>query len=58
MQTLEDEIAPRYDTAWLDASLPASHLYETRGYATVEHRHWNVENGVVLVYEVMQKLLK
>lgn len=57
MQTLEDEIALHYDTACLDASLPASHLYESRGYATVEHKHWNVENGVVLVYEVMRKRL-
>ena len=57
MQTLEDEIALHYDTAYLDASLPASHMYETRGYVTVAHKQWTVENGVVLVYEVMQKRL-
>lgn len=58
MQALEDEIALRYDTACLDASLPASHMYETRGYVTVENRQWEVANGAVLVYEVMQKRLK
>lgn len=57
MQCLESEIASRYDTVELDASLPASHLYEKRGYKTVKHGRWNVENGVVLVYEVMEKTL-
>ena len=57
MQCLENEISTKYNTVYLDASLPASHLYETRGYKTVEHKKWAVENGVVLVYEIMEKTL-
>lgn len=55
MQYLEDEIAEKYHTVLLDASLPASHLYEQRGYRTISHEKWSVENDVVLVYEVMEK---
>lgn len=57
MQCLENIIALKYDRVYLDASLPASHLYEMRGYKTIRHDKWNVENDVVLVYEVMEKLL-
>lgn len=58
MQCLENEIGLRYDTVNLDASLPASHLYERRGYETIKHEKWPVENGVVLVYEIMEKRLR
>lgn len=58
MEQLEDIIAGEYDIVCLDASLPASHLYEKRGYQTIRHDRWNVENGVVLVYEIMEKGLK
>lgn len=37
MQCLENEIGAKYDTAYLDASLPASHFYEKRGYQTLRH---------------------
>lgn len=57
MQCLENEIGSTYDNVYLDASLPASHLYEKRGYKTIKHDKWNVENGVVLVYEIMEKQL-
>lgn len=57
MQCLEDQIGLHYDTVYLDASLPASHLYEKRGYQTIRHEKWNVENGKILVYEVMEKPL-
>lgn len=57
MQCLENEIRLKYDTVYLDASLPAGHFYEKRGYQTIKHERWNVENGVVLVYEVMEKPL-
>jgi hypothetical protein len=57
MQQLEDEIGKRYIETILDASLPASRLYERRGYKTVKHEKRIVENGVVLVYEVMKKKL-
>jgi len=42
---------------YLDVSLPASHLYEKRGYQTIKHEKWNVKNERILVYEVMAKLL-
>ncbi len=57
MQWLENEIGQRYDTVYLDASLPASCLYEKRGYKTMKHSKWLVKNGVILVYEVMEKQL-
>lgn len=58
MQKLEDMIYQKYDTVFLDASLPASSLYEHRGYRTIKHSKYNVENDVVLVYEVMEKQLR
>lgn len=57
MQCLEDEIAKKHNTVHLDASLPASCLYEKRGYRTIEHCKFIVENNAVLVYEIMQKSL-
>lgn len=57
MNCLEEEISEIHKIAYLDASLPASHLYEKRGYVTIEHRKWEVDNGVILVYEVMEKEL-
>lgn len=57
MNCLEEKIAEIHNKAYLDASLPASHLYEKRGYVTIEHRKWEVDNGVILVYEVMEKEL-
>lgn len=57
MQCLENQISEKYDTVLLDASLPASHLYEQRGYHTIKHERCSVENNVVLVYEVMEKRL-
>lgn len=55
MECLENKISLEYTSVYLDASLPASHLYETRGYQTIKHDRQNVENGVILVYEVMEK---
>lgn len=57
MDCLETKISKDYDRAVLDASLPAVLLYERRGYRTVRHQSYVVENGVVLVYGVMEKLL-
>ena len=57
MRCLENEIGLNYDNVYLDASLPASHLYEKRGYNTIRHERYPVENGVILVYEVMEKQL-
>lgn len=55
MECLESEIAQNHDYVKLDASLPASHMYEQRGYTTIQHDRIWVGNGVVLVYEVMVK---
>lgn len=57
MQCLEECIARSYDRACLDASLPASIIYEHRGYATIRHEKWKCENDVILVYEIMEKKL-
>jgi len=57
MQTMEDKIRLKYDKVYLDASLPASHLYESRGYKTTRHERLCISDGVVLVYEVMEKTL-
>lgn len=57
MKTIEAQIGEKYDKAYLDASLPAAALYEEMGYLTIKHEHYPVENGVILVYEVMEKEL-
>ena len=58
MNCLEAEITQNYDTASLEASLPATCLYERRGYKTVGHGTYELENDVKLVYEIMEKKLK
>ncbi len=58
MNCLEKEIAEMYDTAILDASLPAACLYEHRGYKTVGHGIYELKNDVKLVYEIMEKKLR
>lgn len=55
MDCLEKEISKNYEKVILDASLPASHMYEKRHYHTKEHCKWPVDNGVFLVYEIMEK---
>lgn len=55
MQKLENEMALHHKKIYLDASLPACHFYENQGYKTVRHEKYNVENGIVLVYEIMEK---
>ena len=58
MDCLETEIAKHCPSVELDASLPACHLYEKRGYIAKEHCRHFVKNGVVLVYEIMSKPLQ
>ena len=55
MQKMEEEIAKKYDSAILDASLPAICFYEKRGYKTIRHDSFNVESSAVLVYDIMEK---
>lgn len=57
MNFLESEIAKKYDMAVLDASLPAVCFYEHRGYKTIGHGTYELENDVKLVYEIMEKKL-
>lgn len=57
MDELEKEVSITHSHAYLDASLPASHLYEKRGYITREHCKYEVADHAVLVYEVMEKEL-
>ena len=54
---LEGEISKNYDTVLLDASLSAVCLYEHRGYKTVGHGIYELQNDVKLVYEIMEKNL-
>ena len=58
MNCLEKIIFQTYDMVILDASLPAACLYEHRGYKTVSHGIYELENDVKLVYEIMEKKLK
>ena len=55
MENLEREIAREYPSICLDASLPAAHFYESRGYKTVRHGKTEVEDNAILVYEMMEK---
>ena len=55
MENLEREIAREYPSICLDASLPAAHFYESRGYKTVRHGKREVEDNAILVYEMMEK---
>lgn len=57
MQKLENEIAPVYDRISLETSLSASRFYKNYGYRTVKRDKIDLENGVVLAYETMQKRL-
>lgn len=57
MENIEARISENYDQAYLDASLPAASLYEKRGFSTIRHERYPVENGVILTYKVMEKEL-
>ncbi len=55
MDCLETEIRKKYQNVRLDASLCAVFFYERRGYKTVGHGIYELENDVKLVYERMEK---
>lgn len=57
IKNIEGQIGEAHGTIYLDASLPAVQLYEKLGFRTVKHERYPVENGAVLVYEVMEKRL-
>ncbi len=58
MNRLEEKIAENFDRVFIDASLPACSMYMHRGYKTIDHGIWECENGVIQVYEIMEKKLK
>lgn len=58
MDCLEAEIIKKHEVAILDASLPAACFYEHRGYKTIGHGIYELENDVKLVYEIMEKRLR
>lgn len=57
MKNIEAQIRKKYDTAYLDASLPAEALYEKLGFTAIKHERIPVENEVILAYEMMEKEL-
>ena len=50
--------AREYESVRLEATLPAVIMFEKRGYRTIRHEKWTVRNGAVLVYPVMEKILR
>lgn len=57
MSELENMIAKQYDCAFVDASLPALHMYEHLGYKTLRRESMKLKSGTMLVYDVMSKCL-
>ena len=55
MNQLEELIKKQYNRINIDASLPACRLYARLGYTTVDHGIWECKNGVIQVYEIMEK---
>lgn len=51
----EREIAKRFDTIVLDASLPAKAIYLKRGYVATAYHCLKTDNGDFLCYDVMEK---
>lgn len=58
MDCLEEKMSKKYDIVFLEASLAAVCFYEHRGYKTVGHGIYELQNDVKLVYEIMEKNLK
>ena len=58
MNCLEEQIVKNHNAVILDASLSAVCLYERRGYKTIGHGVYELENNVKLVYEIMEKKLR
>jgi len=57
MNQLETVIGKKYAQAEIDSSLPACKIYYNRGYRTIDHGVWKCANGVIQVYEIMEKEL-
>lgn len=57
MDCLEQEIIKNNSSIYLESSLSACCLYESRGYKTIKHEKYVVDDNTVLVYEVMAKYI-
>ncbi len=55
MDYLEGEIIKNYGSTEVEASLPAGEFYRKRNYVQKQHEDYQVANGKILSYEVMQK---
>lgn len=55
MERLECEVMEKHNDVYLDASLPATQMYEHLGYQTMYHNSINLDNNAVLVYGIMKK---
>ena len=58
MEFMEAKAAELFKDAVIETSLPGCIFHEKRGYKTIRHCSTPVENGKVLVYELMQKKLR
>lgn len=57
MHAIEQEMMKKHHKVYLDASRPGIPFYEKLGYRTAKHEEYETADGVVLAYEVMEKLL-
>ena len=55
IRELEILIAQSFDHTLIDASLPTVHMYEHLGYKTLRQESMELQNGTVLVYDIMRK---
>ncbi|MBH1941532.1 GNAT family N-acetyltransferase [Mobilitalea sibirica] len=58
MNDLEEIVALNFDTAVIEASLPAYDFYLKHGYKPMEYHKYKVENNRILCYYIMKKNLK
>lgn len=58
MRSMEQLIKEKYSTASIDASLPACRLYDKLGYKLDRRGIWECANGVIQVYDIMEKVLR
>lgn len=58
MEELERILSGTYATTYLEASLPSYDYYLRRSYRPKEYMKYEVENGRILCYYIMEKNLK
>lgn len=57
MDFAEDKIAEQYSHVHIDSSLPAKEMYLKRGYKEKKTSKIQADNGDILIYDEMEKLL-